>query len=295
MMARQLPDPVKEPFMSSKVIVTVGVGGMGSAITRRIASGFRVLLADYDEELLARVRSALEGDGYDVTSAVTDVSSRTSVADLARVAAELGSVSHLVHTAGLSPAKSSAAAILQVDLAGVAFSVEEFGKVIAPGGSGVVIASMAGTLGASRLTPDMERALSITPADDLLSLPFLDSALAQTPADAYMVAKRANQLRMAHAALAWGRRGARINSISPGIISTPQGRDELAGKSGDSMRRMIGASPAGRTGTPGDIAAAAAFLLSPDADFITGTDLLVDGGTTAAIRLAPHPTPVESR
>ncbi|MFC5748977.1 SDR family oxidoreductase [Actinomadura rugatobispora] len=277
--------------MPDEVIVTVGVGGMGSAITRRVASGSRVLLADYDQELLARVHAELEGDGYQVTSAVVDVSSHGSVTDLAQSAADLGPVSHLIHTAGLSAAKSGAAAILKVDLAGVAFSVEEFGKVIAPGGSGVVIASMAGTLAAPRLTPEMERALTLTRADELLSLPFLNSDLVRAPTDAYLVSKRANQLRMAAAALAWGRRGARINSISPGIISTPQGRDELAGDSGASMRRMIDGSPAGRMGTSGDIAAAAAFLLGPDADFITGTDLLIDGGAAAAIRLgAIQPT-----
>jgi NAD(P)-dependent dehydrogenase (short-subunit alcohol dehydrogenase family) len=107
----------------------------------------------------------------------------------------------------------------------------------------------------------------------------------QSATGAYSLAKRGNQLRMAAAALAWGRRGARINSISPGIIATRQGRDELAGQSGDSMRAMTAASARNRMGTPGDIAAAAAFLLSPDADFITGTDLLVDGGVTAAFRI----------
>jgi NAD(P)-dependent dehydrogenase (short-subunit alcohol dehydrogenase family) len=271
--------------MSSTVIVTIGAGGMGQAITRRVGSGARVLLADYDKELLSQVHAALEDDGYDVTSAIVDVSDHAAVAALAGRAAELGPVTRLVHTAGLSAAKSGAAAILAVDLAGVAFSVEEFGKVIAPGGAGVVIASMAGTLAAPGFTPEMERALAVTPADDLLALPFLGPEVLQSATGAYSLAKRGNQLRMAAAALAWGRRGARINSISPGIIATRQGRDELAGESGRSMRAMTAASASQRMGTPGDIAAAAAFLLSPDAGFITGTDLLVDGGVTAAFRL----------
>lgn len=268
--------------MSETVVVTVGVGGMGQAITRRVGTGARILLADYDPDLLTRTHDALADDGYDVTSTIVDVSSHASVSELARAAADLGPVRHLIHTAGVSAAKSGTAAILGVDLAGVAFSVDEFGEVIAPGGSGVVIASMAGTFAAPGLTADMERALRVTPADDLLALSFLDQQQFPAAAHAYAIAKRANQLRMASAAVHWGRRGARINSISPGIISTRQGRDELAGDSGASMRSMLDASPLRRPGTPGDIAAAAAFLLGPDADFITGTDLLVDGGVVAA-------------
>jgi NAD(P)-dependent dehydrogenase (short-subunit alcohol dehydrogenase family) len=271
--------------MASNVTVTIGVGGMGQAITRRVGAGARVLLADYDKELLSQAHAALADDGYDVTSAFVDVSDHATVASLAETAAGLGPVTRLIHTAGLSPAKSGAAAILAVDLAGVAYCVEEFGQVIAPGGAGVVIASMAGTLGASALTREMEHALTVTPADDLLSLPFLSPEAMQSAAGAYTLAKRGNQLRMAAAALAWGQRGARINSISPGIIATRQGRDELAGQSGASMRAMTAASALKRLGTPGDIAAAAAFLLSSDADFITGTDLLVDGGVIAAFRL----------
>lgn len=271
--------------MSTKVIVTVGAGGMGQAITRRVAPGSSVLLADFDEELLARVHGELENEGHDVTSIVVDVSSHTSVGDLARTATELGDVTHLIHTAGVSAAKSDTSAILAVDLAGVAYCVEEFGKVIAPGGSGVVIASMAGTLASPRLTLDMERALTITPPGELLSLPFLAVDALQPPTRAYAISKRANQLRMAAAALDWGRRGARINSISPGVISTPQSHDELLGDSAESIREIISRSPRRRIGTPGDIAAAAAFLLGPDADFITGTDLLVDGGSIAEMRL----------
>lgn len=199
-------------------------------------------------------------------------------------------MTHLIHTAGLSAAKSNTKAILGVDLAGVAYSVDEFGKVIAPGGSGIVIASMSGILAASQLTPELERKLTCTPAGELLSLPFLNSEAVHLPARAYAISKRANQLRMAHAAVAWGSRGARINSISPGIIATPMGHDELAGDSGASMRRMLDSSPVRRVGTPGDIAAAAAFLLSSEAGFITGTDLLVDGGAVAARRLGESAT-----
>src|SRR5262249_53566491 len=163
--------------------------------------------------------------------AVVDVSDHAAVAGLAEAAAGLGPVTRLIHTAGLSPAKSGAAAILAGDLAGGAYSVEEFGKVIPPGGAGGGVAGMAGTRGASALTREMEHALTVTPADDLLSLPFLSPEVMHSAGGAYSLAKRGNQLRMAAAALAWGQRGARINSISPGIIATRQGRDELAGDS----------------------------------------------------------------
>lgn len=221
-----------------------------------------------------------------VTRAV-DVSSRASVAALAAAAAELGPVTQVVHAAGLSPAQAPAQAILAVDLLGTALMLEEFGEVIAPGGAGVMIASMAGYM----LPPgapgapgaDLEQALAHTPADELLALPFLD-ARALGAQGAYPLAKYANRLRVQAASHDWGRRGARVNSVSPGVISTPMGRQELAGESGAQMRAMVEASGTGRVGTPDDIAAAVAFLLGPEATFVTGNDLLVDGGVVAALR-----------
>ena len=210
-----------------------------------------------------------------------DVSSAQSVGTLAQQAAALGSVTHVAHTAGLSPSQAPAAAILAVDLLGVALVLDEFAKVIAPGGAGVVIASMAGHI-FPPLTPEQERAVTQTPAQELLGLPFI-SELTE-PALAYGVAKRANRIQVQAASKVWGQRGARINSISPGIISTPMGQQELASPVGDGMRAMTAASAAGRVGTPDDIASAAAFLLGQDASFITGADLLVDGGVTAAMR-----------
>jgi NAD(P)-dependent dehydrogenase (short-subunit alcohol dehydrogenase family) len=170
-----------------------------------------------------------------------------------------------------------------VDLLGTALVLEEFGGVIAAGGAGVFIASMAGHLGVS-LTRGQEVALATAPAAELLDLPFVSPAAFPSPPAAYGVAKRANQLRVQAASLAWGGRGARVNSISPGIISTAAGQHELTTAHGDHMRAMIEASGTRRIGTPADIAAAAAFLLSPEASFITGTDLLVDGGVVAAAR-----------
>jgi len=266
------------------VLVVVGVGGMGEAIARRSGSGQTVVLADFNEETLERVAASLRGDGFDVHTRVTDVSDAAAVAALASFAASLGPVTAVAHTAGLSPTQAPTAAILSVDLLGVAISLDEFAKVIAPGGAGVVIASMAGSFGIGRYPAEMEGALALTPTDQLLSLPFLQEGAVPNPGVAYSLAKRANQVRVQAASKAWGQRGARINSISPGVISTPMGQQELAGESGASMRAMVEGSGTARLGTPNDIANATAFLLSPEASFITGTDLLVDGGTVAGVR-----------
>lgn len=268
----------------SDVLAVIGVGGMGEAIARRSGAGRQLLLADFDESTLERVAEALRGDGFAVTARKVDVTSRESVAALAAAAAELGPVTGVVHTAGLSPMQAPTAAILRVDLYGVAVSLEEFAKVVAPGGSGIVIASMAGTLTVGRFPAEMEQALLATPTEELLSLPFLQEGAVANAGVAYSISKRANQLRVHAAATTWGERGARVNTISPGVISTPMGQEELAGESGEGMRAMIAGSGSGRVGTPADIAAAAAFLLGPDSTFVTGTDLLVDGGVVAGVR-----------
>ncbi|MFG2940333.1 SDR family oxidoreductase [Streptomyces sp. NPDC048282] len=268
--------------MSHDVVVVIGVGGMGLSIARRQGVGRKVLLADFSEELLSTGAETLRGEGYDIAVHPVDVSSRDSVTALAGAAAALGSVVEVVHTAGVSPVVAPPAAVLAVDLLGVALMLEEFGKAVAPGGAGIVISSMAGHM-VPPLTAEQQEALTHTPADELLNLPFLadPDSLGQ---GAYALAKRANQLRVQAASVPWGERGARINSISPGVISTPMGQEELVGESGASMRAMIDASAAGRLGTPADITEAAAFLLGPTATFITGTDLLVDGGVIAALR-----------
>ncbi|MGW9252013.1 SDR family oxidoreductase [Streptomyces albidoflavus] len=268
--------------MSRNVVVVIGVGGMGEAIARRQGPGNRLLLADFDEVTLAAVAERLRGQGHEVVTQAVDVSSASSVAALAEAAAGLGPVTQVVHTAGLSPVQASPAAVLRVDLLGTALVVEEFGRVVAPGGAGVVIASMAGHMLRTPLSPEQESALAHTPAHELLDLPFADpEALGQ---GAYGLAKFGNRLRVQAASATWGGRGARINSVSPGVIATPMGQQELDGVSGRTMRAMVAASGTGRLGTPEDIADAAAFLLGPGASFITGNDLLVDGGVVAALR-----------
>jgi NAD(P)-dependent dehydrogenase (short-subunit alcohol dehydrogenase family) len=188
----------------------------------------------------------------------------------------------VVHTAGLSPVQASAEAILAVDLVGVALVLEEFGRVISPGGCGLVVSSMAGHMRAQApLTAEQEHALAYTPTDELLKLPFLGPDAVANSGVAYGLSKRANHLRVQAAAVTWGERGARVNSISPGIILTPLAKEEMSGPNTAGYQAMIERSAAGRVGTTDEVATAAGYLL--EAGFVTGSDLLIDGGVIAAI------------
>ena len=240
-----------------------------------------MVLADVNEQSLETEMRALVASGFDVVGHVVDVSKRESVEALAASTAARGSVRAVVHTAGLSPVQAAVDAIIRVDLLGTTLVLDAFGAVIGAGGAGVFISSMAGTM--TTLDPDFELRLAITPTDQLLELPELAPGAVADPGTAYGIAKRANQVRVRAASLPWGQRGARVNSISPGVISTPMGAAELAGPSGEFMRSMIAASGTGRIGTAEEIAGAVDFLVSHDAGFITGTDLLVDGGVIASI------------
>jgi NAD(P)-dependent dehydrogenase (short-subunit alcohol dehydrogenase family) len=269
--------------MTEQVLVVIGVGGMGEAIARRQGPGRKLLVADFNEETLESLASSLTSDGYDVSAHRVDVGSPESVHALANAAVSAGAVTQFVHTAGLSPTQASAEAILRVDLFGVAAVLEAFGEVIAPDGAGVVIASMAGHM-MGDLSPDQQKDLATASLDRLLALPYLQPDHVSEPGHAYAVAKYANRLRVMAESVRWGKRGARLNSISPGVIATPMGREELGGDSGQVMRAMVDSSGTARLGTPFDIANAVAFLLGPESTFITGTDVLVDGGVVAAIR-----------
>ena len=269
--------------MTQDVLVITGAGGMGLAVARRLGSGTQLLLADIDAASLGTIAARLSDDGYRVATQVVDVSSQESVATLAKHAADLGPVTGLVHTAGLSPVQASVKAILAVDLLGVALVAEEFGTVMAPGGAGVVISSMSSYFNPDTLSPEQAAALRNAPAAELLALPVAAEANFKEPGMAYSFAKYANRLRVQGASRTWGERGARINSVSPGVISTAMGRAELDGASGARMRAMIENSNAKRPGTPEDIASAVEFLLGPDSRFVSGIDLLVDGGAVAGV------------
>ena len=265
----------------TKVVVVIGAGLIGQAIARRVSVGKHVVLADLRTETAEAVATILGDAGFEVSTATVDVSSRASVAALVKTATVIGEIDGVIHAAGVSPTQASPATILAVDLYGIALVLEEFGNVIAPGGSGVVISSMSGHR-LPALTAEQNAALATTPTEKLLALPMLQPDQITDPLHAYQVSKRGNALRVMAEAVRWGKGGARVNTISPGIICTPLAKDELNGPRGPGYRRMIDLSAAGRIGNPDEVGNVAALLMGPDGAFITGSDFLMDGGVTAA-------------
>lgn len=264
------------------VVVVTGTGGMGLAVARRLGPGHHLVLADRAEDRLADAVAALQAEGQLALGVPTDVTDPAAVAQLAQAAADRGPLRALVHTAGVSPAQAGAAAIIAVDLLGTAHVLEAFGAVAGPGSVGVCIASIAGTL-AAPIPTELEDRLLTASAAELAALPALDPT-DLTPSAAYDLAKRGTQLRVVGAAGAWGQRGARLVSVSPGVIATPMGHQELDGPLGSTLERMVAGSGLARLGTPDDVAAVVAFLAGPDAAYLTGIDIVVDGGVVAGLR-----------
>ena len=274
----------------ANVNVVIGAGLIGQAIARRVSTGKHVLLADLRQENVDAAAKVLSDAGFTVSTAIVDVSSRKSVHALVETAMAIGTITGVIHAAGVSPTQASPETILKVDLYGTALVLEEFGNVIARGGAGVVIASQSGHR-LPALTPEQDKALATTPADELLALPMLQPDQVTDPLHAYQVSKRGNSLRVMAEAVRWGKRGARVNTISPGIICTPLAKEELAGPRGPGYRRMLELSSAGRIGTPDEVGTVGALLIGPDGGFITGSDFLMDGGVTASYwygELAPQ-------
>src|SRR3954447_14573753 len=234
------------------LIVVIGPGQIGQAIARRVGVGKHVLLADMRQENADAAAEILGNAGYDVSVATVDASSREAVHALVERATHLGDVTGLIHAAGVSPTQASPATILKVDLYGTALVLEEFGNVIARDGAGVVIASQSGHR-LPPLTVEQNKALATTPVEELLGLPFLQPDRVTDSLHAYQLSKRGNSLRVMAQAVRWGKRGARVNTISPGIIMTPLAKDELTGPRGEGYRRMIDGSTARRAGTPDEV------------------------------------------
>ena len=268
------------------VIALLGAGSMGTAIVRRIAAGKKILLGDISEKNLEKVSHDFEYSGYDVETMTVNALEKESVEAFARKAASLGPVMFFIDTAGASPNQAKPEHILKLDMVGTGYAVDAFGEVMAPGGAGLIISSQTGYM--YNIPHETEQEILNTPTQDLMDLPFIRETAMQNSGWAYMIAKRVNHLQaMKAAATTWKARRARINSLSPGVIVTPLAYDEF-NAAGEGYQRMIDASAAERTGTSDEIAEAGAFLLGEHAGFITGTDLLIDGGTIAAIRTGQY-------
>ena len=265
----------------TNVIVVIGAGLIGQAIARRVGAGKHIVLADLRQANADTAAKIFNDAGFSVSTTKVDVSSRASVQALVETAKSFGEIFGVIHAAGVSPSQASPETILKVDLYGTALVLEEFGNVIARGGAGVVIASMSGHR-LPALSAEQNEALATTPVEELLKLPMLQLDKVTDPLNAYQISKRGNSLRVMAEAVRWGKRGARVNTISPGIIITPLANDELKGPRGAGYRRMMEGCAAGRAGTPDEVGTVGALLMGSDGAFITGSDFLMDGGVTAA-------------
>ena len=265
-----------------QVVALLGAGSMGTAIVRRIAAGKKILLGDISEKALEHVSADFKHSGYDVETCVVNALEKDSVEAFAQRAAELGPVMYFIDTAGASPNQANPEHIVNLDMVGTGYAVDAFGKVMADGGAGLIISSQAAYM--YPIPNDIELQLVNTPTERLAEVAFIQEVAMQNSGLAYMIAKRMNHLQAQRAAAtSWCERRARINTISPGIIVTPLAYDEF-NANGEGYQAMIDASAARRVASSDDIADAAAFLLGEHASFITGTDLLIDGGVIASIR-----------
>lgn len=261
------------------VVVLVGSGSIGQAIARRVGAGKKIILGDLKISAANDVAKILQNAGFDVSTVEVDISSRKSILNLIEESKKFGEVTNLINAAGVSPSQAPVELILKVDLYGTAVLLEEFGKIISKNGSGVIISSQSGHR-LHELTEEENFLLATTPTEKLLEIEFLQKIT--DTLKAYQYSKRCNVLRVMFEATNWAKRGATINSISPGIIITPLAADELNGPRGEGYRKMLEKSPAGRAGTPDEVGDLAEFLMSSRGKFITGADILIDGGTTAS-------------
>ena len=269
-----------------EVLILVGAGQIGMAIARRMGYGKKIVLADRNMQHAEAIALTMNNAGFEVQPVEMDLSSRPSIQSLITEAQSLGEIAMLVNAAGVSPSQASIETILKVDLYGTAVLLEEFGKVIKSGGVGVTISSQSGHR-MPALTPEEDELLAMTPTEELPKLEILQPENIHDTLHAYQMAKRCNVKRVMAEAVKWGERGARINSISPGIIVTPLAIDEFNGPRGDFYKNMFAKCPAGRPGTADEVANVAELLMSDKGAFITGSDFLMDGGATASYFYGP--------
>lgn len=267
--------------MKKEVMLWTGAGQIGMAIARRMGYGMKIMVGDKEIGNARAIVKIMNDAGFDAEPMEMDLSSHESILSFITKAQEYGEIKMLVNAAGVSPSQAPIEVILKVDLYGTAVLLEEVGKIIAPGGVGVTISSQSGYR-MPALTPEEDELLACTPAEELLSLPLLQPKHIRDTLHAYQLAKRCNVKRVMAEAVKWGQRGARLNSISPGIIVTPLAIDEFNGPRGDFYKNMFAKCPAGRPGTADEVANVAELLMSDRGAFITGADFLIDGGATAS-------------
>lgn len=272
--------------MQKQVVLLTGAGQIGMAIARRIGYGKKIIIGDKKIENANAIAKIMNEAGFDAVPIETDISSRASILNFIAEGQKYGDITMLINAAGVSPSQAPIEAILKVDLYGTAVLLEEVGKVIAPGGVGVTISSQSGHR-MPQLTAEEDAQLACTPTEELLSLDILQPENIRDTLHAYQMAKRCNEKRVMAEAVKWGARGARVNSISPGIIVTPLAIDEFNGPRGDFYKNMFAKCPAGRPGTADEVANVAELLMSDKGAFITGADFLIDGGATASFFYGP--------
>ena len=273
-------------IVEQKAMLLTGAGQIGMAIARRMGYGMKIVIGDKKPENAQVIAKTMNDAGFDVVPVEMDLSSRTSIQNIIAEARKYGDITMLVNAAGVSPSQAPIEAILRVDLYGTAVLLEEVGKVIAPGGVGVTISSQSGHR-MKQLTPEEDEQLACTPTEELLKLPLLQPKNIRDTLHAYQLAKRCNEKRVMAESVKWGEKGARINSISPGIIVTPLAIDEFNGPRGDFYKNMFAKCPAGRPGTADEVVNVAELLMSGKGTFITGADFLIDGGATASYFYGP--------
>lgn len=270
----------------NEVMIVTGAGQISMAIARRVGFGMKIVLGDKKKENADAIAKIMNDAGFDVVPMEMDLSSRESILNLIAEAQKYGPITKMVNGAGVSPSQAPIEAILKVDLYGTAVLLEEVGKVIAEGGSGVTISSQSGWR-MPALTAEEDELLAVTPTEELLGLDILKPENIRDTLHAYQMAKRCNEKRVMAEAVKWGERGARLNDIAPGIIVTPLAIDEFNGPRGDFYKNMFAKCPAGRPGTADEVANVAELLMSDRGAFISGSTFLIDGGATASYYYGP--------
>lgn len=268
------------------VMILTGAGQIGMAIARRMGYGMKIVVGDKKVENARAISRIMNEAGFDTVAVEMDLSSRSSIQGMIGEARKYGEIAMLVNAAGVSPSQAPVEAILKVDLYGTAVLLEEVGKVIRRGGVGVTISSQSGHR-MPALSAEADAQLALTPTEELLDLDILKPEHIKDTLHAYQMAKRCNEKRVMAEAVKWGERGARINSISPGIVVTPLAIDEFNGPRGDFYKNMFAKCPAGRPGTADEVANVAELLMSDRGAFITGSTILIDGGATASYFYGP--------